>query len=75
LYSHLIDRVDGFRTFIGAPAGERFNLVLLGGKGLWVALVTVVSAESVWLSSPHRSAGLLVFSAPVSGLSHYWGVI
>lgn len=32
LYPYLINKVDGFRSFIGAPETERFNLVLLGGK-------------------------------------------
>lgn len=32
LYTTLIEKVDGFRGFIGAPDIERFNLVLLGGK-------------------------------------------
>lgn len=32
LYPYLIDKVDGFRMFIGAPETNRFNLVLLGGK-------------------------------------------
>ena len=31
LYPYLISKVDGFRSFIGAPETERFNLVLLGG--------------------------------------------
>ena len=32
LYPYLISKVDGFRSFIGAPETERFNLVLLGGE-------------------------------------------
>ena len=32
LYSLLIEKVDGFRSFIGAPETERFNIVLLGGE-------------------------------------------
>ena len=31
LYPYLISKVDGFRSFVGAPETERFNLVLLGG--------------------------------------------
>ena len=31
LYAFLIEKVDGFRSFIGAPETEKFNIVLLGG--------------------------------------------
>ena len=32
LYALVIDKVDSFRVFIGAPDHARFNLVLLGGE-------------------------------------------
>lgn len=31
LYSYILNVVDNFRVFIGAPDTERFNLVLFGG--------------------------------------------
>ena len=32
MYSVLMEKVDSFRTLIGAPDVEKFNIVLLGGN-------------------------------------------
>jgi len=34
LYGRLLNAVDGFRDFIGAPQTQKFNIVLFGGKGI-----------------------------------------
>ena len=41
IYAAMMEKVDSFRTLIGAPDMEKFNIVLLGG-------ITVASQPSVY---------------------------
>ena len=62
MYSVLMEKVDSFRTLIGAPDVEKFNIVLLGGRtdvtvGLhWLAVIALyilwiaVMQKDRWIS-------------------------
>ena len=73
LYPYLISKVDGFRSFIGAPETERFNLVLLGGECPLFNGLKHCCIEILFLSL-RRSIRITILFSPIFCLSTHWCV-